>query len=130
MSQEAPCPQRNSPGFTLIEVIGALVIFAVGVLMVIQTSGALSTQMQHSARTSEIVVLAHEWLDSLESMPFDSLAPGTASEVVTASGMEFRRSARVSLRTAVLMEIEVTVAPTDTTSGPRYSATSYSAAYW
>lgn len=121
---------RRRGGFTLIEVIGALVIFAVGVLMVIQSSGALSEQMRYSARTSEIVVLAHEWLDSLEATPFDSLTAGSSSDTVAVSGLRFRRRAVLTLRSAVLMELEVSVAPADTARGPSYMARSYSAAYW
>lgn len=130
MSEESAWSLRRPGGFTLIEVIGALVIFAVGVLMVIQSSGALSDQMRYSARTSEIVVLAHEWLDSLEATPFDSLTVGSSSDTVTVSGLRFRRRAVLTLRSAVLMEIEVSVAPADTTRGPSYTARSYSAAYW
>lgn len=130
MSEATPCPPRHTSGFTLIEVIGALVIFAVGVLMVIQTSGALSRQMQRSAQTSEIVVLAHEWLDSLEAMPFDSLTVGATSDTMTVSGTVFRREARVTLRTAVLMELRVSISPADTTSNPSYTASSYAATEW
>lgn len=98
--------------------------------MVIQSSGALSTQMQYSARTSEIVVLAHEWLDSLEAMPYDSLNAGTVLDTITVSGLAFERQAQLTRQTALLMQIEVTVAPADGAAGPRYTATSYAAASW
>lgn len=129
MRRETECAPRPAGGFTLIEVIGALVIFSVGVLMVIQSSGALSDQMRYAARTSEIVVRAHEWVDSLEALPFGSLVPGAVSDTLMISGATYRREAEVSVRTAVLMDITVRMIPLDT-DGPGYTATSYSAAYW
>jgi prepilin-type N-terminal cleavage/methylation domain-containing protein len=64
-------------GFTLIEVIGALVIFSVGVLMVIQVSGALGTQMRYAGIRSELAVHANQRLDSLHAEAFASVATGT-----------------------------------------------------
>jgi hypothetical protein len=43
----------------LIEVIGALVIFSVGVLMVMQVSGAMGILMRYAGVRSEIVVIAN-----------------------------------------------------------------------
>lgn len=129
MTEDTSCSPPRPGGFTLIEVIGALVIFAVGVLMVIQSSGALSTQMRHAARTSEIVVRAHEWIDSLEATPYASLAPGTVSDTVVVSGVTYRREAVLSRRTAVLMDITVSMVPVDG-DAPSYTATSHAAADW
>ena len=73
MSGRSWSRSRSSGGFTLIEVIGALVIFSVGVLMVIQVSGALGTQMRYAGARSELSTMAGERLDSLESLPIASL---------------------------------------------------------
>lgn len=116
-------------GFTLIEVIGALVIFAFGVLMVIQSSGALSTRMGYAARTSEVVVRAHEWVDSLEALPVHSLSTGTRSDTVTVGGVPYRREAVVSRRTALLVDLTVSLSPVDG-GGPVYTAHSHAAASW
>jgi len=125
------CPARRySTGFTLIEVIGALVIFSVGVLMVIQLSGALSEQMTRAAISSEIVALAHERLDSLEALDFDSLTVGTVADTVVVQGRSYSRSVSVTKMTGLLIEIDVTLAPADSLSGPDYTATSYAASTW
>ena len=68
-----PCHQ----GFTLIEVIAALVIFSLGVLMVLRLTSALTAQMEYAATSSELVVRSEEPLDSLEALPFTSLVLGT-----------------------------------------------------
>lgn len=127
--ESRPPPSRL--GFTLIEVVAALVIFALGVLMVIQTSGALSRQMEFSARTSSLVVLTHEWLDSLQATPFDSLTEGTFSDTSTVNGLLYQGTAQLSLVTPALMRIEVHLSPEDSASiMPSYGATSYRSAPW
>lgn len=125
------CASHRPPkaGFTLIEVLAAMVIFAVGVLMVIQLNSALSQQLLYSARTSEVVVLAHERLDSLESMPFDSLNVGTSVDTLTVEGIGYSRTSTVGVVTAVLYSLDVTLAPLSG-SAPSYTASSFSAAPW
>ena len=128
MTPPPPTPHGRR-GFTLIEVIGALVIFAFGVLMVIQSSGALSTRMGYAARSSEVVVRAHEWVDSLEALSVDSLVTGTRSDTVTVGGVPYRREAVVSRRTALLVDLTVSLTPVDG-GGPGYTAHSHAAASW
>jgi len=122
-------PSRRASGFTLIEVIGALVIFSVGVLMVMQLSGALGTQMRYAASRSEISVLGGERLDSLEATPFDSLSTGTTTDTITVEGVSYERQVVISQVTPVLYQIVVTLTPIGA-SGPSYSATSYTSAPW
>jgi len=113
----------------LIEVIGALVIFSVGVLMVIQVSGALGTQMRYAGLRSELAVMASERIDSLEALPFASLAAGTTVDTVTASGVAYARTVAVSAVTPVLARLDVSMTSVDG-SGPSYSATSYTSNAW
>ena len=123
-------PNPDSRGFTLIEVIAALVIFSLGVLMVLDLTTALSRQMKYAATTSELVVRAEERLDSLESLPFDSLSLGTRYDTLTVQGLSYGRTQVVSSVTGLLYQIQVTLAPLTAGAGPSYSATSYSAAEW
>jgi len=116
-------------GFTLIEVVGALVIFSVGVIMVMQVSGALTTQMRYSGTRSEIVVLANEQLDSIESAPLDSLTAGTTTDTLTVQGWSYERLVTVTALTPVLSRVEVTITPVDG-GGPSYAVTSYTSAVW
>lgn len=121
-------PSRVS-GFTLIEVIAALVIFSVGILMVMQVGGALSTQMRYAGTRSQIVVLANAQLDSIESMPFDSLTVGTVRDTVTVQGWSYERTLVVTSITAVLARVEVQLARVDSL-GPRHAVTSFTSAVW
>jgi Tfp pilus assembly protein PilV len=121
---------RSILGFTLIEVVGALLIFSLGVLMVIQVSGALGTRMRYAGARSEIVVLANERLDSLAAEPFASLAPGTTTSTIAAEGMTFQRSVTITSLTPLLKRIDVSIAPTSGGAGPSHAVTSYSSAAW
>lgn len=129
MSEDPWSFRKCSSGFTLIEVIAALVIFAGGVLMVIQFSGSLSAQMEWAATTSEIVVLAQERLDSLEAVPFDSLSVGSSITSVTVRGTSYSLTTTITLVTAILLQLDVSIAPA-AGSGPSYATTSYAADNW
>jgi Tfp pilus assembly protein PilV len=120
---------RSVGGFTLIEVIGALVIFSVGVLMVIQVSGALGTQMRYSAIRSELAVVAAERLDSLQSLPLVSLAPGTTIDTLTTQGVDYECTVVLTSLTAALSRIDVTMVSLGG-EGPTHSVTSYASAPW
>ena len=129
---DAPCcgsgPSRG--GFTLIEVIGALVIFSLGVIMVLQLSTALSQQMEYAAKTSEVVARTQERLDSLEAVDFDLLSEGSQQSTVTVRGTSYTLTASVTKVTAILYQISVTMALQAAGAGPTFSATSYAAAEW
>ena len=129
MSTTSWSPTRREPGFTLIEVIGALVIFSMGVLMVMQVSGALGTQMRYAGIRSQIVVLANERLDSLEATPLDSLTAGTVQDTLTVQGLGYERVVTVTALTAVLARVDVSLAPIDS-AGPSHAVTSYTSAVW
>lgn len=130
MSRRPWSPARPADGFTLIEVIGALVIFSVGVLMVVQLSGALGVRMRYAGARSELVVFANEKLDSLAAEPFTSLAPGTSLDTLVAEGTSFLSTVTVATVTPVLKRIDVSLAPMGGTDGPSHSVTSYSSAVW
>lgn len=123
------CPVGQPTGFTLIEVIGALVIFSVGILMVMRVGGALTTQMQYAGVRSQIAALAAEQVDSIESAPFDSITDGTTDDTVTVQGWSYRRSVTVTTLTPVLARVEVEIMRVDS-AGPSHSVTSYTSAPW
>lgn len=130
MSDKACAPWSYSNGFTLIEVIAALVIFSGGVLMVLQMSGSLSRQMEWAAAASEIVVVAQARLDSLDAEAFADLTPGTTSETVTVAGKSYTLGTTISSVTALLVQLDVSMIPASGVNGPSYATTSYSADTW
>ena len=129
MSPRSCTKANRACGFTLIEVIGALVIFSVGVLMVVQVSGALGTQMRYAGIRSELAVLASERLDSLEVLPLASLTPGSTVDTVTSAGLAYECTVLVTPVTPVLSRIDVSIAAIEGT-GPSYAVTSYTSVPW
>lgn len=105
-------------------------IFSLGVIMVLQLSTALSTSMEYSAKTSEVVARAQERLDSLESLPFDSLTLGTDIDTLTVRGTAYTLTTTISEVTGLLYQLDVNLAPTTAGGGPSYATTSYSATKW
>lgn len=120
---------RGRRGFTLIEVIGALVVFSVGVLMVIGVSGASTKQIRYAGITSELTVRASERLDSLEAEPFGALAFGTEVDTITVSGRPYRRTVVLTRLNPLLAEVDIDVEPVDGV-GPSYGLASYVGEIW
>ena len=133
MSAEPSSPNPHSGGFTLIEVMGALLIFVTGVLMVLKLSSSLTIQLDYSGIASELVVVAHEQIDSLVATPFDSLEAKTEQSdfKVGPQEIEYTKTVSVIVVTPLLYRIDVDVSLTDTLDwGPSYAVTTYSAGSW
>ncbi len=120
---------RSEAGFTLIEVVAALVIFSVGVLMVMSLTGTLSLQMKRAAIRSEVVVAGQERLDSMKMLEFDSLTVGTTQSSVVIRGRSYLWTVTVSQLNRVLIQAEVTLSPADSL-GPSFSGLAYVAESW
>jgi prepilin-type N-terminal cleavage/methylation domain-containing protein len=118
-----------SAGFTLIEVIGALVVFSMGVLMVLGLSGALSTQVQQAVLRSSVIVEVQEALDSLGAEPYDSLTVGTEQDTLWIRGLIYGRTKSVIQSHPVTREVSVTLEPLGDT-GPTYTASTFVLQAW
>ena len=123
--------QRNGrDGFTLIEVVGALLIFSIGVLLAGYLSNALTTLARDSTLRSEVTAIGQQTLDSLSALPYSTLPDGTAVEnQVTIEGRTYTRSwtvTQLGLRSRqVLVEVESPVA-----DGPTFSRIVYLSEFW
>lgn len=115
---------QGSKGFTLIEVLGALVIFSAGVLMLLGLTGVLSLQVRQSAQRSELSVELQNRLDSLQGVPYDSLAVGTRSDTVVFRGRTFVRTQMVLQAAPLVKEVQVTVRPEEG-RGPEAAASAF-----
>ena len=111
-------------GFTLIEVIGALVIFSIGVLAVIGLGGTLTLQMERSALRSELALVGQERLDSLELVDYTNLTVGTTTSSTSIRGETYTWSVTVSDSTALIRHVAVTGIPSSG-SGPSFSGSAF-----
>lgn len=119
----------RAAGFTLIEVMGALVVFSMGVLMILSLSGALSTQVRQSVMRSTVMVEVREALDSMAGQPFDSLTVGNEQDTLWIRGSLFGRTKSVSQTHPIILEVSVTLEPLRET-GPSYTASTYVLQTW
>ncbi len=122
--------QRLSPdGFTLIELIGALVIFSMGVLAVVRLAGTLSVQMERAALRSELAVVGQERLDSLELVDYATLTVGTTNSSSSIRGRTYTWSVTVSDSTAIIRHVQVSGTPSSG-SGPSFSGVAFVGRPW
>jgi hypothetical protein len=110
-------------------VVGALVIFSFGVLMVMRVGSGITTQMRYAGVRSQLVVLANEVLDSVAAIPLTELSVGTSGDTVSVQGWSYWRSVEVTSVTPVLARVEVTLSTTEG-SGPSFAVTSYASSTW
>jgi len=121
--------RRARGGFTLIEVMGALVVFSVAVLMVVGVSGATATQMRYAGIVSTLALRASERLDSLDAQSFAGLVFGEDEETLTVGGIEYRETVTVTRLTPLLAQVEIDLGPAGG-AGPTYALRSYVGAIW
>ena len=120
---------RRSGGFTLIEVVGALVIFTVGVLMTLNLSGATSQRLSRAAIQSELAAMAGTRIDSLSTAPLASLTQGTEQRYFDVYGKSYVESTVITSFSPLLLEIRVVLQPASG-PGPKFFMTSYKASEW
>ena len=127
---DAACRGGPREGFTLIEVIGALVIFAVGVLMAASLAGNLSLQVQDAAVRAGVVSAAQEKIEEMERTEYASLTVGTEVEDITIQGRAYQRTTVIADYATQTRSVEVTVEPASGSSGPSHTLLSYAFEPW
>ena len=118
-----------SRGFTLIEVVGAIVIFTLGVLMAARLSEALSSQMETAALRSLVVMEGQERVDSLSQVSYVALSTGSTVDTLTVRGRGFEETVTVSKIGARVLEIQILIEPLDP-PGPVFSSTFHAYDPW
>ena len=122
-------PRRERSGFTLIEVMGALVIFTVGVLGALQLSNGLGERLDRAALRTRVVETAHEQIDSLRAIGYATLTAGSSSSTVTLSTRSYRIDRTIAQYSPLVKRIAVAVEPVSG-SGPAHSTASFLATDW
>ena len=126
-------------GFTLLEVLIAVSLFAVGMMSIIQIFPLNRRLLRQSANTSQAAFLAQEEIEIIRDVDYDSLTTGTyeAAHAMGTAGDQlviFSRSTAVSLidsnRAATnsdvgLKKIVVTVTWTERNVARTYSLATY-----
>jgi prepilin-type N-terminal cleavage/methylation domain-containing protein len=119
----------SADGFTLIEVIAALVIFTMGVLAVVLVTDTLSVRMERAALRSELALVGQERLDSLELVDYVDLTVGTTTSSASIRGETYTWKVIVSDSTALIRHVAVTGIPSSG-SGPSFSGSAFVDRLW
>ena len=122
-------PRRARGGFTLIEVVGALVVFSVGVIMLLQITSSLAARLEWSALNSLVAAEGQERLDSLDAVAYGSLAVGSDVDTLTFRGVAYRRMQTVTQFTTLVRAAQVVLEPVDG-DGPTFEGNVLSTAGW
>lgn len=123
-------PRRGRGGFTLIEVMGALVIFALGVLMTMNLTESASMRLNRAAVQSELMARARTVVDSLTDLGYVSLPILSQDRTLTIRNISYEESLSVTQFSPLVKRAEVTLEPAGGAQGPRYGLTSFVAGAW
>lgn len=126
MTLRDPAPRA---GFTLIEVVGALLIFSAGVIMLLNLTGSLSRSLEYSAINSVITAEAQERIDSLGALSYASLTVATTQDALTFRGVSYQRTQTITQFSPLVRKVVVALMPVAGT-GPSFSASIYLSDPW
>lgn len=111
-------------GFTLVEVMVAIVMLSFGVLSLARITSGLALELRRAGSQTAVVAAAQTGLETAEVRDFASVAVGATADTVTIRGRAFVRTVRVTAPGARVKRVDVTVAPL-VPPGPTYTLTSY-----
>ena len=97
----------STGGFTLVEVMVALVILAVGALALTQLSLSIAVLMQQSTAKTELISLAENRLESVQARDYADILPGVETDTVSVRGKAFIRRITITAPNARTREIVV-----------------------
>ena len=97
----------STGGFTLVEVMVALVILAVGALTLTQLSLSVAVLMQQSSAKTELIALAENRLESVQARGYDALTSGVEADTVRVRGRQFVRRVTITAPNARTRQITI-----------------------
>lgn len=112
----------RSHGFTLVEVMVALVVLTLGVLALTQLSVSVAVLMNRAGIRTELAALAGNRLDEVGARAYADVTDG--ADTVNVRGVDYVRSVDVTTTGSNLKEVVVELKPI-TGSGFSYSTMTY-----
>lgn len=80
--------RNDRGGFTIVEVMIAIVILAVGMLALATTSIFATTQVKVADLKTEQSLAVQEYIEMLRAMPFDSIRTRTEANAITSESYQ------------------------------------------
>jgi prepilin-type N-terminal cleavage/methylation domain-containing protein len=100
--------RHPSAGFTLIEIMGALLILSVGMVSATRLATASMERLQYVDAKADAVRIAGERMDSLQAVDYLSLSPGTWTDTITRGTTRWAMSHAVTQWSFRVRRLEVT----------------------
>lgn len=113
----------------MIEVMGAMVLFTGGVLMVLNLSSSLNTQLQRSAMITELTSVVREQVDSMEAEGYAGLSVASTTATLSLRNISYTLTRAVTSYSPLVKQITVSLEPTQGT-GPNRSYSTWVATTW
>jgi len=114
-----PCSKARG-GFSLVEVVVAMVILTIGILAMVGSTGIVFLQLKDSGRATERALALQQVIEQMRSQPFDSVR--TQAETATTIG-DFRLWWRVTPVSTALKNVEIISEGPGIDSKMKWSAT-------
>ena len=80
---------NDGDGFTLVELIVALVILSVGILSLATLSSNALLQVRRGQDLTNSAIAAQQIIEDISNTPFDSVAEGKYSDTITVGGTNY-----------------------------------------
>ena len=86
----------STAGFTLVEVMVALVILAVGALALTHLSLSVAVLMGQSTAKTELIALAENRIESVQARAYEDIDPGVEQDTVSVRGKPYVRRVTIT----------------------------------
>ncbi len=96
MSEKRPRTTLAREGFSLVEVLVALVVLSVGVLAVAGLAASSVRLVRSGFNVTNSTLAAQQILDFYRVLPFDSIALGTSVDTITLGGQSYTVASTVT----------------------------------
>ena len=90
MTKMRPGAKLPNQGFTLVEVMIAMIILSIGVLAVAGMASSSIKQVRRGFNLTNSTFAAQQVLDRYMMMPFDSIPTGNSADTISVGGQDYR----------------------------------------
>ena len=113
----------SNRGFTLVEVMVALVIMAVGALALTHLSLSVAVLMRQSGEQTELIAVAENRLEGIQARAYADIAPGIEIDTLSLSGARYEERITITAPNARMRKIRIDLQAA--TGDRQYSALTY-----
>lgn len=99
--------RASTGGFTLVEVMVALVILAMGALALTHLSMSVAVLMQRSSAKTELIAAADNRLENVQARRYADLRVGVERDTVSVRGIRYERRVTITAPNTRMRQIQI-----------------------